>query len=296
MTTESLSYVVALFDVLGFSHRMRTSGLATIASQYRKLISAADQHNANVDGIFDLMGFKESAYWTAEGDVTIFQRVNCAYASDSLMVWAHAAFPEAREKRPEECVELAKDRARGWTYLPIPCDSFLNLCSEFICLGMEVGLPLRGAVGMGTCILDKPSGVYLGLPLVENAELEKAQEFIGIGFCPSFLQQTVPGRFKVAFANHLKPDQTASFGGYVLDWPRHWRRTRQGSVRPKIRRLARGATDKLKYYENTLRFVEASDAVRGQHESSLETSIRAVYPQFSYEEVACDLKAVRNTR
>jgi len=288
----SSEYVVALFDVLGFSNRLKRDGLREIASQYSKLVALADEHNARVDDVFGTIGFKESAYWAAEGEIAIFQKVGCAYASDSLLVWAHAAFPEARNKTVAERAELARDRKLGWQYLPVPCDSFLALCNEFICHGIEIGLPLRGAIGMGDCILDKPSGIYLGLPLVENAELEKAQEWIGASFCKSFLKQTIPERFKRESSEHLKINALGNqhFGGVALDWPLHWRRTRATSETSEIERLANGAGSAAKYYENTLRFIDASHV--SPHRQEFE-GIRSVYRQFSYPEVACSAGAVR---
>lgn len=290
----SAEYFVALFDVLGFGHRLKTHGLPTVATQYQRLTTAVNDHNKHVEDVSGLLRFKESAYHCAGGEILVFQKINCAYASDSLLVWAHALFPEAREKSPNDRARLAVQRDCGWQYLPVPCDSFLNLCCEFVCLGIETGLPLRGAIAMGTCILDKPSGVFLGIPLVQAAELEKAQELIGASFCASFVEQTVPERFKVAFTDHLKPNGAGSFGGYALDWPRHWRQTRGAAARPKVRRLARDAGAARKYYDRTLQFIDASDSVGAQYEADADGDVRSAYPQFAYPEVVCAMRAVRS--
>jgi hypothetical protein len=47
-------------------------------------------------------------------------------------------------------------------------------------------LPLRGRMAVGEAILDKTNGVHLGVPLVEVARLERAQEWIGCSVGPSF--------------------------------------------------------------------------------------------------------------
>lgn len=286
-------YAVAFFDILGFKKKFQTLGLSEIDSKYSSLIATVDRFNANTASIFGDLSFKESAYWTAEGDVFVLNRISGAYASDSIVVWAPAVWPEARGKTAEQREELAKDPAKGWVYATIPCDNLLNVCNELICRSIEIGLPFRGALSMGPALLDEKRSIFLGTPLIEAATLERGQVMIGASFCSSFVQQTLPKRFLLPFDAHLKKGFRSDYGGSVLDWPRHWRRTRAGDVRDAIESLGRDAGAASGYYENTLALISLSEQYGDRFESPEDLSIRATYPAYSNPKLASDSRAVR---
>lgn len=292
MANSHRSYLVGYFDVLGFEDRFSKFGLNEIARKYDELIDIVNSRNAKMAEMFEHADFHESAYWSAEAEVCIFNRITGAYASDSILIWANSAYPEARGMTDSERIALAKDPASGWQYHPIPCDNFVNSCNELVCHSLEVELPLRGAVSMGLAILDENRRVFLGAPLIEAARLEHAQTILGVGLCPSFLQQTIPKRFLVPFDGHLKDGCDAWYGGFILDWPRHWRNTRATDPRAAVRRLNQDPKVAA-YYENTLRFLDQSDDLAGQYESPEETSIRKVYAEYSHEELQASVRPVR---
>lgn len=285
-------YAVAFFDILGFKRKFEALGLAEIEKRYFSLIATVDRFNANTASIFGDLNFRESAYWTADGDVFVLNRIAGAYASDSIVVWAPSVWPEAREKTGEERAELAKDPAKGWVYATIPCDNLLNACNELICHSIEIGLPFRGALSMGPAILDERRSVFLGAPLIEAATLERGQMMVGASFCPSFVQQIIPGRFVLPF-DALRSGFKSGFRGAVLDWPRHWRRTRSLDIRQVMDELGRDAGAASRYYENTLALIDLSERARDQHESPEDLSIRATYPAYANPQLAADFRAVR---
>lgn len=160
-------YAIAYFDILGFEAKFKAMGLSTIAEKYRELVQVVDGINEHSSELFgDLFNFKESVYWTKEGEVVPIVKVFGAYASDSILIWSHAAWPEAREKTDHERAKLAEDPGDGWVYQTVPCDTFLRTCNEIICRGLELGLPLRGALAMGKAILDNSERIFLGAPLM----------------------------------------------------------------------------------------------------------------------------------
>lgn len=285
----SHSYNVALFDVLGFSNRLRAEGVDAIAQKYAILAEKIRGQNAAYEQYF-AAGFDESAFWTAEGDIVALQPVEAAFASDSFVVWSHSYFPIARDLPESEQAALAKDEKSGWQFAPVPCDHFLTLCCELVCSSLECGLPLRGAISAGRAIMDRDSGYFLGEPLVEAARLEKAQAALGLGLCSSFVRQHVPSRFTSQYEAHMKANAGVSWSGRVLAWPRHWKHTRGRDCTPVIQGLSDGATAASHYYENTLRMLAsfaADPALRPQ-------GMREEYPQFSSPDVTAYVRAVRN--
>lgn len=298
MTAKFNRYVVCLLDVLGFKSAFSSLGLEGIADRYFDLVDIVIGRNQATERFFGPLNFSEGAYHVSDGDAFVAARMYGAYASDSIILFAHADFPENRypaalESTPEERKLRAQDRADGWRYHTIPCDPFLDLCNEVICHSIEIGLPVRGALSMGEAILHLDRGIYLGQPLIDAAVLETQQECMGASFARSFMDQVIPKRYKLSHSSHMKSGDTPFFAGVVLDWPRHWRATRGNDPAEAVRALGRGSSAK-KYYDNTVKIIEASQAEAHLHESPADRRITSVYPQFSGPDVELRLRLVRD--
>lgn len=290
-------FSLCFLDVLGFKSRFFQAGLDGMLKKYMDLIAVVDARNENMKRVFQTMEFSESAYWTSEGDVSIFSQLFGTYASDSILLWSNAKFPEARfpaalKLTPEELQQRASDPKEGWKYHFIPCDNLLDACNEVICHSLEVGLPLRGAFAMGEAVLHIDRGVFLGQPLIDAARMESAQKIIGASFTSSFMEQIVPSRYLLPFNNHLKNVQEGLFEGHVLDWPRHWRATRTDDVRNVVQYLNTQAAENT-CYENTLLLIDASEMRNANIQAAPHASVRAEYPQFSSTEIQLRARAVR---
>lgn len=290
-------FSLCFFDVLGFETRFANLGLNGMLQKYVALVDLVDARNEHMSRLFGDMGFKESAYWLSDGDAFVVSRLHGAYASDSLLVWTHTDFPEARhpaarDLTPAERERRASEPAEGWLYHPIPCDNLLDVCNEMICHSLEIGLPLRGALALGEAVLHIERGVYLGQPLIDAARMEHSQRIIGASFTRSFMKQIVPPRYRVPFDKHLKDARDDLFQGSVLDWPRHWRATRKADLRETIRSL-NTLPAAAAYYNNTLCMIDASDARAEMSDGSEEAPLGSVYPQFSTKELALRACAVK---
>ncbi|WP_414442475.1 hypothetical protein [Burkholderia sp. 22PA0106] len=293
-------FSLCFFDVLGFESRFSTLGLDGMLEKYCELTKIVDDRNERVHQVFGKMGFSESAYWTADRDAFVFFRLHGAYASDSLLVWTHTDFPEARlpfaaNLTPAEREKRASGPSDGWKYHPMPCDGLLDACNELMCRSLEIGLPLRGALALGDAVLDQERGIYLGQPLIDAARMEHSQRLIGVSFTRSFMSQVVPPRYLVPFDIHLKDANSPLFQGNVLDWPRHWRATRKTDAREIVNEL-NSAPSAAIYYDNTLRLIDASDDRAGKFESAEEIRVCDTYPQFSQPELALRARAVRRVQ
>lgn len=274
-------YFVALFDILGFEQRLARFGLREMLVRYEAVIDTVNYRKEQDQRVFGDMGMKESPCWISDGDVFLFTKTHGAYASDSILLWANRTWPEARSASAEEFKLSEGNLADGWKYHPIPYDNFLDVCNELMCRALEIGLPLRGAVAIGDAALIPERNIFIGQPIVDAARLESDQKFIGTSFCKSAMAQLIPERYVLRFEGGIKENHQARWGGAVLDWPRHWRRSRALDIRHTIDALN---TDSKfsSYYENTLEFVDHSEQFSGLFENSEEPSIRSTYAQFSW--------------
>lgn len=287
-------YSVALFDILGFEQRLARFGLAEMLARYERLIDAVDYRKEQVERVFGDIGMDEAPHWLNNGDVFLFTKTHGAYASDSILLWADRTWPEARNASEDEFERLAENPSDGWMYQPIPCDDFLDVCNDLMCRGLEVGLPLRGAVAVGDAALIPDRNVFIGQPIVDAARLENGQQFIGTSFCKSAVNQIVPARYSLPFDRHIKDSHKILWGGATLDWPRHWRRTRKVDLSTVVAAL--NVDSKYgSYYENTLDFIAYSQQFSNAFESAEEVSIRSNYAQFAWSntELAVTVRAVR---
>jgi hypothetical protein len=285
MGSQFNRFFICLLDVLGFESRFNELGLPGMLEKYVQLIQIVNSRNEWTEKWFGPFNFSEGAYWTAEGDAFISARLYGAYASDSIILFAHADFPQNRYPEilrlsPEERDRRANDPAQGWMHHTVPCDNFLDLCNEVICHSIEIGLPLRGGISMGEAVLHLDHGIYLGKPLIDAARLEKPQQCIGASFTSSFLEQLVPERYKLDHIAHFKKEPPSHFGGAILDWPRHWRNTRKVLLLDAIDALD---TDVgfSEYYSKTKSIIGDSGAAEHLYSEPEHTFITKVYPQYS---------------
>lgn len=285
-------YFIGLFDVLGFEAKFAELGLSRMATLYDALIADVNAMNAHAVELEHFLKLDDEAVWTADGDAFVFNRVNGAYASDSIVLWAHAHFPEARGLTQTERVMHASDPGEGWKYQFIPCDRFLEACNQLLCHALEIGLAIRGAVSLGPAIIEERRRIFLGKPVIDAARAEKGQRIIGASLTPSFLGQVIPTRFSLPFKKHIKAGSETVLSEHILDWPRHWRRSRSGDLRNAIEALNQDAKFGI-YYENTQYLARASEARAPKQDGPEDWSIRATYPQFASPELKLKARAVR---
>lgn len=230
--------VLALFDVLGFEDRLRSDGLPRLVDAYRELAAVVRKRRdcLIIDAMAEARELDDGSVLSvpAIGVLVVEQ----AFFSDTIVLWA------------------IFDRARFWTF----CD----ICAEFFCTVLHLGMPLRGGIAVGDAHMDRRTKTYLGYPLVEAARVEKAQRWIGVSFGPSFTGDP--------FRRYLRPDQTMYFTehrkadadagqfipGVVLDWPRKWRKVFRESPCRHLAQLNRKPPYDS-YYRTSIRFAELSD-------------------------------------
>lgn len=218
--------VVCLLNVLGFENILNRLGLGSLRTKYESLIEYVKSQTGGID-IAPTPDGMVAVGWLVLGN---------AYFSDTMLFWTRYST----------------------TALP----SFSNLVAEAVCYGFEIELPLRGAIAVGEAVLEREGGVFLGDPLVEVARTERAQEWIGVSFGPSFLQLEFNRGFYLKTVLPYKSqykDKTSEYAtGIAIDWPRRWRETRKSDPRPVVRSL--DLTPKYSsYYVKALDFIDFSE-------------------------------------
>jgi hypothetical protein len=198
MTIRSTK-VIALFDILGTKNRMTTLGIDGVLSTYEKLADFVDKQTGMM--VIRPVPVGDGTSLLAAG----WLKVEKGYFSDTFLLWTDY---EAHR-------------------LP----AFMSMCIELFCYGLELGIPLRGALGVGDAHMDKSKNIYLGPALIDAAEAEKSQRWLGISCGTSFNNKPFTGPFDpqllLAYAKHQKPGIQYKLPGLVLDWPRLWRETRK---------------------------------------------------------------------
>ena len=225
-TSASDLQLVCLLDVLGFESRLEALGLAGIQAKYSNLIDYVKQQKGGIDIVP-----------TPDGHVAVgWLVIGNAYFSDSLLFWTR--------------------------YSKMALPSFTHCIAEAICFGLEMELPLRGAIAVGEAILDEGSGVFLGEPLVEVARTERTQQWIGASFGPSFAKPGFNDGFHLhtilPYKSHYKDSASKYATGMTVDWPRRWRESRKSDPRPILQSLNSNPMFSA-YYERTESFAVFSE-------------------------------------
>jgi hypothetical protein len=230
MTAGGNELVVALFDVLGFGDRIGRLSLEEVHGQYKDLLSLATSKGSHA--FFDARPAGDGTMVPFFGYVDIEQD----YFSDTILMWS--------------------------PFSPTTLKPFLHVCCSFMCETLRAELPVRGAIALGTAVMDKAARTYLGQPLVEAARAEKAQQWIGLSFGPSFdSRRDVPFSADLVrpYTKHRKPGYSDRLLGLVVDWPRTWRKEYKSSAISVLERLSRRGRAP-EYYRHTIEFVRYSDA------------------------------------
>ena len=104
-----------------------------------------------------------------------------------------------------------------------------------------MNIPLRGALTLGDAVLSTDADFYLGEPIIEAANLEKAQDWMGLTFGNTavwspFLAQ-VHGTSIIEYEPPTKEHGRHHASPIVLDWPRRWRDKHGECPSEKLRAL-----------------------------------------------------------
>lgn len=224
---EISRYALAMFDILGFSSWLKEEGIGVVLDSYHALIERAVIKPNEKGGL--------GAFQTPEGALLAAIRPpDYAYGSDTLLMWC--------------------------PLIPPIVGDFVERCGDLMCEALSMGIPLRGALALGDAVLDSESNFFLGEPMVEAANLEKGQNWIGFTFCNSAVWTPFLAQLHGTAVIEYQPPMKEKFKEYaspiVVDWPRRWRDKHGDCPSKKLRELRN--PEYPMYWDNTLKFAEYS--------------------------------------
>lgn len=232
--------MLGFFDVLGFSKRVETEGPEQTASIYHRLIETTVKKEAT-------RGLGTVSDGAGGRFLTLFSLdVQTAYFSDTIFMW----------------VPLER----------VFADAFVNHCATFVCEALAMGVPVRGAIALGEAIMDRTTGTYIGMPIVEAASCEKIQEWLGVAYAPSatwqpFLTEVHPNVF-IEYDIPVKPGHEDDLPPVALDWTRRWEELYGTPATTKLAELNAAAPHRK--IQNAIAFAEYCAENRDWHKQPPE--------------------------
>lgn len=252
---EISRFAFAMFDVLGFSGWVKSAGLQTVLDSYHSLIERTVT-KPNEKGSLSTVQTPEGALFAVIGPPSY------AHFSDTILLWCPLVPP------------LVGD--------------FVERCSDLICEALAMDIPLRGALTLGDAVLDSKTNFFLGEPIVEAANLEKGQNWVGLTLGISavwspFLAQ-LHGTTIIEYAPPMKEKFKEYASTIVVDWPRRWRDNHGECPSAKLRALNTDPNYSF-YWDNTIKFAEFSLQKHDWHLHPDEVPADAVLRLISRDEV-----------
>ena len=224
------SHFVAVCDVLGFRHLIRQNRLEDVLGKYERLVLALAPIARANPGAFGVV--RHGEYFKVPLAVG-----GCHYAvfSDTVLLWskpissrgASRISPRGKwaEIDPNHSLSAAERRAtaRSASVAMIRTWSFLAAVSSLVEAGLAVGVPVRGGVAYGPCVLRPSRGLFVGAPIVDAYETEQRQEWIGAACHPSCEMAATFSQRKYSLPLRswhvpVKPEPA----GPKLDWAVEW--------------------------------------------------------------------------
>lgn len=278
---EEQLYSIALFDILGFSNFVQTNGTDVVLGLYQKLVDLVHRMEPEKGGqsafLRGVVPAPTSSDWKhnqliadANGYIQVchFSDTFLIYTNYLIKKQAYWLLNSYYEENPLSIGEA------NTKYYPIFFQehplyiSFLQVCMEFFCEAIRVGIPLRGCISTGMAIMNKHDSIFFGEPLVEAARGEPAQNAIGVAFGRSFNNyHPVYHRYFIPYLKNIKGNDTKAdfLSPMMLDWPRFWRQeynSDRRSIEEYISKMNKNPQF-TRYYDNAIQFAKFSE----EHES-----------------------------
>jgi hypothetical protein len=237
-TPTKMPVMIALFDVLGFSHRLRNDGIESIFSLYQEMVTSVIEKE-----LMMCLGARDVGDGT-QCPVLFSADIRYTYFSDTIMLW----MPLER----------------------LLAGPFVQRCADLVCEALSMRVPLRGAIALGEAVMHKANGMYLGEPIIDAHELEEAQDWIGVAFTASgtwnpFIAELNPIQI-IEYEIPVKEGKEALRAPLALDWPRRWRDTREEPLRDVLNQMNTSERH-AKYYNNALAFADHSEKHHDWHKN-----------------------------
>jgi hypothetical protein len=108
--------------------------------------------------------------------------------------------------------------------IQVEADAFFRYSAALEAHSLMAGLPLRGGIAYGECVVTPSRGVFVGPPIVDAYLLSEVQDWIGVALhdsCEPLIVETDPPGMGVAhrYPVPMKGEERVA-ERWTLDWPR----------------------------------------------------------------------------
>lgn len=151
---------VAMLDVLGFRNAIDSESLASLADRYRQFTIAVESLSK----------------W----------EIRTVVFSDTVLVYSAPLERSVIERAASGLAwRLGHDGAqidpRGYEYVvAVQGEKFLNWVARILRVALSLGLPLRGGLSFGECVINRSRQTYLGRAIVDAYLTESRQDWVGV--------------------------------------------------------------------------------------------------------------------
>jgi hypothetical protein len=225
---DSKDYLIALFDVLGFSNLVKERGSAALLESYQQIVRLVMNRSYTAFGRIKVA----PDHYIIGGT---YAPIGYTYFSDTIVLWTT---PYETHVAP-----------------------FLARCADLVCEALRIRLPLRGAVTFGEAVMHKPTRTYIGKAIVEANEIEKNQRWIGVTLgrsfgSPDFKEALSESLVVPLFAEHFKTEMPLTYPYLTLDWVTRWNALGYPDPITILEELRAAAPEQNRvYWDNTISFV-----------------------------------------
>jgi hypothetical protein len=227
--------LIGIFDILGFSQLLDSIGVDGVTSRVKSIMEKLDSD------------FR----WEARA-ITF---------SDTVFIYSARTFRDARHLH--EIGRVHEERS---------AQGFLGYCASLVAESIQIGLPLRGGIAWGQCVIMPRRGAFIGEPIVAAYQTEQAQDWAGLAVHESALflldrsqsLHSLPVKYPVPW----KPQRSGA--EWTLDWPRTV--SKPVAYRAMLRDVVaahRGSEHEAKWL-NTWRYFESRFALLRDHDPGTE--------------------------
>jgi hypothetical protein len=225
---ESQDYLIALFDVLGFSNLVKERGSAALLKSYQQIVRLVMNRSYTAFGRIKVA----PDHYILGGT---YAPIGYTYFSDTIILWT--------------------------TPYDTHVSPFLARCADLICEALRMRLPLRGAITFGEAVMHRPSRTYIGKAIVEANEIEKNQRWVGVTLgrsfgSPDFKEALSESLVVPLFAEHFKLEMPLTYPYLTLDWVTRWNALGYPDAVALLEELRAVAPEQNRiYWDNTISFV-----------------------------------------
>lgn len=198
---------VGVFDILGFKALVGSRSLDEVLSMYGGLVQEAhEQTRWPVAKI----------YSSPEGGGRLdIETVPLVIGSDTLFLWQYGSGGEHVQ-------------------------NFFETACLLVARSVRLGVPLRGGIAYGDCMMDSASNTFVGQPLIDAHLVEASQQWAGVALHETCFMSPI-GKNLVKIVDAVEYEVPVKAGCSPLPWSLRWHAWADADLDDQLARLEAAA-------------------------------------------------------